>query len=94
MRAAEGKLPLANTMRQLDASDSNACTSEGLEPQHRSGAPFDRAMVLRDDVIEITASPHYHALPPWIFFDQQAQCQMARGVAVQIDLARPRPCLA
>ena len=34
--AAEGKLALANTMRQLDAGESNLCARKGFEAQHGS----------------------------------------------------------
>src|SRR3569833_3672605 len=89
MRAAEGKLPFMNTMRQLYASESSLCIRKGLEAQHRSAPPFDRAMVLLNNVVQIAPRAHYNALPSWIFLTQQAHCPVACGITVQIDFAWP-----
>jgi hypothetical protein len=39
----------------LNASDEDSSTSEGLEPEHRSGDPFDCPVVLLNDVIQVFA---------------------------------------
>jgi len=40
-------------MHGLDARDEAARTAKGLEAHHRPNDPFDRPMVLLDDVIEV-----------------------------------------
>lgn len=46
-------------------------------------------MVLLNDIVQIAPRPHYNTLPSWVFLTQQAHCQVARGIAVQIDFAWP-----
>lgn len=45
-------------MHGFDPGDDNSRASKRLEPQHRSGYPFDRPVVLLDDVIEVFALAH------------------------------------
>jgi len=40
-------------------------------------------MILLDDVVEVSATPHPNVLPPWILSAQKAQRLMARCVTVK-----------
>ena len=55
LATANGELSLANAMGQLDAGDGDGRAVEGLEPRHRCAAPFDRSMILLNDVVQILA---------------------------------------
>jgi Transposase DDE domain len=46
-------LRLGDHVRHLDATKQDTGASETLEPEHGSGAPLDRAVVLFDDVIQV-----------------------------------------
>jgi hypothetical protein len=46
-------LPLGNHVRHLDATEQDAGAPEILEPEHGSGAPLDRAVILLDDVVQV-----------------------------------------
>src|SRR5450631_4801966 len=49
------ELALANHVHRLNAGDEDACAAKDLEPQHRSNDPFDSAMILLDDIVEVLA---------------------------------------
>lgn len=69
--------------------ESVTAAVRGVERQHSCEASLDHAVVLLDDVIEITACAHRHGLPPRILLAEQAQTAMGCDVAVEIDLFRP-----
>jgi hypothetical protein len=46
-------LSVGDHVRHLDAAQQDAGTPEILEPKHGAGTPFDRPMVLLDEVVEI-----------------------------------------
>jgi hypothetical protein len=50
-------LPFADHVHKLDATQNDLRTTEVLEALYRSRDALDRAMVLRDDVVEILALP-------------------------------------
>jgi hypothetical protein len=60
--------------RQFHTSERDGGRSEGLEPQHRSAAALDRAMVLLNDVVKVRAITHDHEPPAQILLAQQPQC--------------------
>jgi hypothetical protein len=62
---------------------------ERLETGHRGAAPFDRAMVLLNYIVEVPAAPDLDIQPPRIFPSKQSQGSMTRHMAVQRHLARP-----
>src|ERR1035438_10141500 len=45
--------PLANSMRQFDASNCDGRVRERFEPSHRRTASLDRPMILLNDVVEM-----------------------------------------
>jgi hypothetical protein len=47
------QLPFLDHVHQLDPRQSALCSPKRFEPQHGPGDPFDGAMVLFDDIIEI-----------------------------------------
>ena len=51
--AAKRELPLANSMRQFDASNFDGRVRERFEPSHRRTASLDRPMILLNDVVEM-----------------------------------------
>ena len=61
--AAEAELSLANAMGPLDAGYGDGRVVEGLEPRHRCAAPFDRSMILLNDVVQIRAGLRVDVAP-------------------------------
>jgi len=47
-RVTERELPLANSMRELYASECDLCGVEGLQTMHRGAPPLDRPVILLD----------------------------------------------
>jgi mevalonate kinase len=61
-------LVLANTVKRLDAGDPNGCAIKVLEAEHGPGSGLDPAMVLLDQVIQVsrgTQIPEYEV--EWSF---------------------------
>jgi hypothetical protein len=50
-------LSFGDHMYDFDAANRNPGAAKSLEPQHGSGAPLDRPMVLLDEVVEIFGVP-------------------------------------
>jgi len=74
---------------QLDSRQRHRGRPEGLESQHRPAAPFDGAVVLLHDVVEVLTASNHHKLPLWIFPAKQSQSGMAWLVSIQCDLSGP-----
>jgi len=55
--ARQHELAFANHMHQFDAGQNRAGRSERLEAEHRPRDEFDRAVILRDNVVEIFDLP-------------------------------------
>ena len=85
----EGELALADAVSELDAREGHRGGREGFQPEHRSRALLDRAVILLDDGIEVAAGSHRHVLPARIFLPEQAQAEMGGGISVEIDLLVP-----
>ena len=62
-RMTQGKLALADLMRELNTGDRDRRALEALEAQHRRTPPLDRAMILLDNVVEVLAASNPHAPP-------------------------------
>jgi hypothetical protein len=60
-----------NPMGELDAGEGDGCGPEGFEGEHRCEAALDHAMVLLDDVVEMSARSHRDRLPPGILLAEQ-----------------------
>ena len=84
--AAKRELPLANSMRQFDASNCDGRVRERFEPSHRRTASLDRPMILLNDVVEILASPHVQVPPTGVLTPQQPQRATSRDVTVERHL--------
>jgi hypothetical protein len=52
------QLPFANHVHDLDAAEDDACATERLETEHRSGDAFDCPVVLLNDVVEVLTLPN------------------------------------
>jgi hypothetical protein len=61
-----------NAMSQLDSGDGDGRIVERLEAGHRGTAPFDRAMVLLDHILDILAAPYPYFEPLRIFPSKQS----------------------
>ena len=61
-----------NAMRQLDSGNGDGRIVERLEAGHRGTAPFDRAMILLNDIVEVLAGPYFDVPPPRIFPSKQS----------------------
>jgi len=85
----EGKLPLANSMGQLDAGQRNRCTPERLESSHRGASALDRSMILLNEIVEVLATPHLYELPLRVLPPQKPKGYVALLKAIERDLARP-----
>jgi hypothetical protein len=57
-RAINDELAFSNQVHQLDTSEHVGHCAKRLEAQHWPSHPFDRAMVLLDDVVEICDLPY------------------------------------
>src|SRR5580692_7760484 len=60
---AERELAFANTMRELHARERSGGCAKGLHGQHWRASSLDRAMVLLDDVVKISAAADLNGLP-------------------------------
>ncbi len=78
-----------NAVRQLDSGNGNGRIVERLKAGHGGTAPFDRAMVLLNNIVKVFASPYLDVPPLRIFPSKQSQGSMTRHVAIQRHLARP-----
>ena len=45
-------------MHDLDAGEQDCGAAKGLEPEHRPGNPFDGAVVLLDDIVQVLRLAH------------------------------------
>jgi hypothetical protein len=54
-------------MRELDSGNGDGRIAERLETGHRGAAPFDRAMVLLNYIVEVPAAPDLDIQPLRIF---------------------------
>jgi len=86
---AERELALANTMRELHAGKRGGGCAKGLHGEHWRTTSLDRAMVLLDDVVKISATADLDGLPVGILLTQHPQRAVTCGVAVKIQLGRP-----
>lgn len=69
-----------------------AAVANDLSPSI-GAASLDRAVILLNNVIEITARTHAHGLPAGILIAGQPQTAVGSGVSIEMDLLRPsRPC--
>jgi len=82
------ELPLANTVRELNAGDRDRGVRERPEAGHRCAPLLNRAMVLFDQIIEVLVGPHVHVPPARMLAPQQPQSTTARDVSVERHLAR------
>ena len=82
-------MPLANAMGKLDTSQRDGRTREGLEASHRGASAFDRSVILLDEIIEVSATPHLNELPPRILPPQKPKSQVTLLEAIERYLARP-----
>jgi hypothetical protein len=59
---------LSDLVRQLDSRENDAGVHEGLEPKHACGSPFDGAMILLDNIVQVLAGANFDLHPLfWIF---------------------------
>jgi hypothetical protein len=62
--APERELSLAYPMGKFDAGQGNGRTPKRLEASyHRGASPFDRSMILLDDIIEVLVTSHFNIFP-------------------------------
>jgi len=76
-------------MSEFDSRKGDGRIAERLEAGHRGAAPFDRAMVLLDDIVKVLGGSYLHVHPFWIFPSKQSKGSMARHMAIQRYFARP-----
>lgn len=87
------ELALTNPMGELNATERDRRRRKRLEPEHRRAASLDRAVILLNDIIEISACPHVYGVPAQILLAEQPQAAVRSGVSIEIDLLRPSgPC--
>jgi hypothetical protein len=65
-----------------------AALSNDLKPAI-DAPPFDRPMVLLNDIVEVFTAPDFDIQPLRIFPPKQSQGSMARHMAVQRHFSRP-----
>jgi hypothetical protein len=78
-----------NAVRQLDSGNGHGRIAERLKAGHGGTSPFDRAMVLLNNIVEVLSSPYLDVPPLRIFPSKQSQGSMTWHVAIERHLARP-----
>jgi hypothetical protein len=59
-------------MGQFDSRQRHGGRARGFEREHRSTPLLDRAVVLLNDVVEVTAVTNHNRLPPTVFLAEQS----------------------
>jgi len=78
---------LTNVVRKFDAGDCDSSVRERFEPGHRRTASLDRAVVLLDDVVQVSAGPHVGVSPIRMLASQEPERAARRGRRASLCLA-------
>ena len=52
------ELTFADSMRELDAAESDRRRVDALQPKHGGASPFDGSVVLLNEIVEILVGAH------------------------------------
>ena len=71
MTRPEAELSFSNSMGKLDTRQGNVRSPKRFEAGHWSTSPFDRSVVLLNEIVEIARAPHLDILPSRILPSQK-----------------------